>query len=368
MSIKTASSKKESVAEAVAEIKTSLNDAGAKLIIFFASSKYDPASISSKMAAAFPGVDVIGCSTSGEIISGAMLKGSIVAMAFDADIVEDIRVEVVQKLKDGINTSKAVAGFEKHYGKKLSDMNYKKYLGVVLVDGLTCAEENLMDDIGNKTNVFFVGGSAGDDLKFTATHVYANGKAYNAAAVLALIKVKNGFDIIKTQSFSVMNKELVATQVNEITREVIEFNNEPAAIAYAKALGVTVKELPGYFMHNPLGLMVGDEPFVRSPQAVVGNNVKFYCSIKEGMELSLLESMNIVEETAKDIEEKLAEIENIAGMINFNCILRTLELENKGQCQKYADLFKKIPTIGFSTYGEQYLGHINQTATIALFK
>ncbi len=368
MSIKTASSNKESVVEAVADIKTSLNYSGVNMVIFFASSKYDPASISSKMAAAFPGSSVIGCSTSGEIISGAMLKGSVVAMALGSDIIKDAKVEIVHKLKAGVNTSKAIESFEKYYGKKFSEMDHKKYLGFVLVDGLTCAEENLMDEIGNKTNVFFVGGSAGDDLKFTATHVYANGKVYNDAAVLALVKVRNGFDIIKTQSFRVMDKELLATKVNEATREVVEFNNEPAAVAYAKALGVTVKELPGHFMHNPLGLMVDDEPFVRSPQAVVGNNVKFYCSIKEGMELSLLESMNIVEETAKDIEEKLAELEHVTGMVNFNCILRTLELENKGQCQKYADLFKKIPTIGFSTYGEQYVGHINQTATIAVFK
>lgn len=368
MSIKTASSKKESVVEAVAEIKNSLNYSGVKMVMFFASSKYDSASISSKMAAAFPGVSVIGCSTSGEIISGSMLKGSVVAMALGTDILEDVKVEIVPKIKAGVNTSKAIESFEKYYGTKFSDLDYQKYLGLVLVDGLTCAEENLMDEIGNKTNVVFVGGSAGDDLKFTATHVYANGKVYNDAAVLALVKVRNGFDIIKTQSFRVMDRELLATKVNEATREVVEFNNEPAAVAYAKALGVTVKELPGHFMHNPLGLMVDDEPFVRSPQAVVGNNVKFYCSIREGMELSLLESMNIVEETAKDIEEKLAELEHVAGMVNFNCILRTLELENKGQCQKYADLFKKIPTIGFSTYGEQYVGHINQTATIAVFK
>ena len=65
------------------------------------------------------------------------------------------------------------------------------------------------------------------------------------------------------------------------------------------------------------------------------------------MGLSLLESMNIVEETAKDIENKLADIEHVAGMVNFNCILRTLELENKGQCQKYADLFKRDPNYWF---------------------
>ena len=108
MSIKVTSSKQESVVEAVAEIKGSLKDSGAKMVVFFASSKYDPASISSKMAAAFPDANVIGCSTSGEIISGAMQKESVVAMTLSADIVEDAKVEVVQKLKGGVNASKAV--------------------------------------------------------------------------------------------------------------------------------------------------------------------------------------------------------------------------------------------------------------------
>jgi len=26
-----------------------------------------------------------------------------------------------------------------------------------------------------------------------------------------------------------------------------------------------------------------------------------------------------------------------------------------------------IPAVGFSTYGEQYLGHVNQTSTILVF-
>lgn len=238
----------------------------------------------------------------------------------------------------------------------------------MLVDGLTCAEEKLMDFIGNGTNVFFVGGSAGDDLQFKATYVYANGKSYTNAAVLALLKVRSGFDIIKTQSFRVLDNELVATKVDEVNRVVMEFNNKPAATAYAEALGITADELPGHFMSNPLGLMIDDEPFVRSPQMVDGTSVKFYCSILEGMELSLLESANIVEQTAKAIEEKVAEFGEISGLANFNCILRTLDLEGKGLSKEYGEVFKDIPTIGFSTYGEQYLGHINQTATIIAFK
>ena len=46
-----------------------------------------------------------------------------------------------------------------------------------------------------------IGGSAGDDLKFASTNVYANGKSYTNAAVLAMIKPGVEFTFIKTQSF-----------------------------------------------------------------------------------------------------------------------------------------------------------------------
>jgi len=52
----------------------------------------------------------------------------------------------------------------------------------------------------------------------------------------------------------------------------------------------------------------------------------------------------------------------------LTCILRTLELESKGITEAYGKLFTDIPTIGFSTYGEEYIGHINQTSTMLVFK
>ncbi|MEO0334670.1 MAG: FIST C-terminal domain-containing protein, partial [Bacteroidota bacterium] len=56
----------------------------------------------------------------------------------------------------------------------------------------------------------------------------------------------------------------------------------------------------------------------------------------------------------------------VGAIINFNCILRTLDLKQQGRTQEYADLFTDTPTVGFSTYGESYIGHINQTATMLL--
>ena len=121
-------------------------------------------------------------------------------------------------------------------------------------------------------------------------------------------------------------------------------------------------------MHNPLGLMIDGEPYVRSPQQIKAGTMSFYCSINEGMELTLLESMDIVEDTARALAKVRKELGGISGVINFNCILRTLELEQKGLTGEYGALFADVPTVGFSTYGEQFIGHINQTATMLVLK
>ena len=86
------------------------------------------------------------------------------------------------------------------------------------------------------------------------------------------------------------------------------------------------------------------------------------------MEVRLLESTNIIEDTKNALEKKISEFGRIEGIINFHCILRTLELEKKNLVKQYGEIFSDIPTIGFSTYGEEYIGHINQTSTMLVFK
>lgn len=368
MSIKSIYSEKSSVDEAVQEIRQQLKDFDTKLLIYFASSNYDPDSISKTMQESFSSTTVFGCTTSGEIISGKMLKNSIVAMAFDAKAIADVKVEIVENVHSDGDIKGAFASFEKYFKVPMAELDFTQYVGIILVDGLSGSEEKLMDKIGDKTNITFIGGSAGDDLKFTKTYVYADGRAYTDAAILAVLKPAAGFDIIKTQSFKVLSKKLVATKVNTEAREIIEFDNKPAVQAYSEALGVSTADAANYFMSNPVGLVYGDEIYVRSPQRIEGSNIIFYCNILEGMEVSLLESTDIVNDTKLAVENKLKELGRISGMINFHCILRTLELEQKDQTGAYGKVFTDIPTTGFSTYGEEYIGHINQTSTILVFK
>jgi hypothetical protein len=85
------------------------------------------------------------------------------------------------------------------------------------------------------------------------------------------------------------------------------------------------------------------------------------------MELVVLESTDIVRDTAAALEAQRAKGE-IAALINFHCILRTLELEDRGQTGAYGEVFSGVPTVGFSTYGEELIGHINQTSTMVSFR
>jgi hypothetical protein len=353
---------------AVNDLRSQMTGFDPRLVIFFASSQYDPKAISHAMQQAFPQADTLGCSTAGEIISGRMLKNAIVAMGLNDEVIEDLNLQIVPRIEKENHVDEAFAAFADYFKTDLDSLDMDKYVGIILADGLRGAEEKLMDRIGEITDLFFIGGSAGDDLKFSQTWIYANGEAYTDAALLALLKSKVGFSFIKTQSFKPCESKLVATKVIPEERKVVEFNHKPASVAYAEAVGTSVDQVESYFMSNPVGLIIDDEPYVRSPQRVDDNSMYFYCNVMEGMELNLLEGSDIVRETQAAVRERLAQSKQISGIINFNCILRTLGLEKAGQTDEYAKIFSDIPTIGFSTYGEEFIGHINQTATMLVFE
>lgn len=362
MKAKSAFSVKIDVNAAVADIRDQLSGCEPVVVLYFASPVYAPARIAEAMANAFPAAQSFGCSTAGEIVTGRMLTHSLVAMAFGSDAIKKAKVEVITDLDHpGYD---AFASFEKHFGVSMAEMDPSRYVGLLLIDGLSRKEELVVDRIGDLTNVNFIGGSAGDDLRFAATHVFASGASHSGAAVLALLEPAVPFSFIKTQSFTPLPQTLTVTRANEAIRQVLEFDNKPAAAAYAEALGVPLEEAGAHFLSNPLGLVFEGEPFVRSPQRIDGASMTFYCSVKEGMELSLLQSSDIIADTRREMESAIAEFGKPSAIINFNCILRTLELRQHGLTEQYGRLFENVQTIGFSTYGEQFIGHLNQTATM----
>lgn len=366
--IKVFDSKKSAAEGVVADLKAQIGTFKPKLLIYFASPIYDPVAIASLMKQSFPSSKLIGCTTAGEIVSGKMLTESVVAMGIGDDVVEDVAVEVLEGIKTTLNVQEAYSALSGHFKASEQPLQMHEYIGIILIDGLSGAEERLMEKIGDLTDLTFIGGSAGDNLKFAKTHVFHDGKAQSDAAVLALLKLKRGYDTIKTQSFVTTGRKLVATDVDEATRRVMSFNHQPAVAAYAQLVGVPEEKAADQFMSHPLGLMMGTEPYIRSPQRLEGKDFVFYCNVKKGMELELMSATDIVGDTRKAVMDKQRQLGSIAGIIDFHCILRTLELREKKLTDLYGAIFTDIPTVGFSTYGEEYIGHINQTSTMLVFK
>lgn len=359
--IGTASSRNADTVVALRELAARFEGLSPSIVVVFFSPLHSAAEVATLARQAWPGARTIGCSTCGELASGEMMNGGIVAMAIDEATAPRVRVAVVDNMSDARSVDAACLAL----GDVLSS-NPDDHVGIVLMDGMSGKEEAVLDRLGDLTDIRFVGGSAGDDLAFKSTSVFADGLVHRHAAVLAVLEVPAGFRVIKTQSFCSTGKSLTPTRVDVESREVLEFDHKPASRAYMEAVGATsLEHAVDKFMSNPLGLMHGGEPYVRSPQTFHGESLRFYCAVNDGLALDVLQSTDIVADTAKALDEANAD-GRVAGILNFNCILRTLELKSAKRTAEYGALFT-VPTAGFSTYGEADIAHLNQTATMIAF-
>lgn len=216
----------------------------------------------------------------------------------------------------------------------------------------------------------FVGGSAGDDLAFTGTRVFCGDRHSDRGAALLVLEVTAPFRVIKTCSFVPAGRAMTVTHADLAERIVWELDGRPATEVYAEAVGCPPEQLGAeVFMSHPVGLMIDGKPWIRSPQQVVaGKGIKFYCQILPQMRVELMRSTDLVGDTRSDLRQAYNSLGGqVSGTVAFNCILRRLEIDQNGLHQDFADAFDGVPTAGFHTYGESWLGHINQTLTAVLF-
>jgi hypothetical protein len=360
-------SQKNTVSEVANDIQNQLNGFELKMLVYFASAEaFEPGEISAAMQSAFPDAALFGCTSHAELIGGKTVENSVTVMAFNSEAITDVKVEVLENISGGVDVRPVFDSFDSYFKTPMSTAGYREYGGMILVDGLSAMEEEIMDKIGTQTNILFIGGSASDAFKFAKTHVFANGKAYTNAALLAIFKAKNGVDFIKTQSVDIMDIDLVVTKT--VGRTVVEFDNKPAATRFAEALGVDRSQVDSLLVPHPVGLVIDSDVYLRGCIRTDGDDMLFCCSMMEDMDLKITKTKDIIPDTRAAVESKKAELGSISGIIDFRCGYRTLQLTNEGKLNEYGDIFNGIESIGFSTYGEAFHGHINITSTMIVFK
>lgn len=362
---------------AVAGIKKDFSGHKPAQVVFFAGASYDHDRLAALMRDAFPDALTFGCSTSGEIANGVMLNDSVAAMAFEDDVFESFRIGVVRRLgEDGrpvdprVATDHVLDGFEHEMGRPLMDLDFSQYVGLAIADGRQYFPEPVLDRVGERTNVIFIGGLAGDDGRFVDTPVYHDGRALRDAMLLMLAKPRGRFGLVKTQGLKVSDRVFTVTRANEAERRVDEFDGRPAAMVLSEAIQVPVElmDLRGTFARWPFGLMVNGEPLLRVALEVLpGGGLQFAHAVGEGMRLVLSTPDDIVSTTASALEEARERLGGISGILHFNCMSRHHTLAERHELKDFGDLFRGFPNAGFSSHGEIYVAIANQTSTMLVF-
>jgi len=353
---------------AVKEFHAAVSQTDIELVIFFCSSEYDLEVLAAEINRLFAGIQVVGCTTAGEIgpagysthgLSGVSFsEGSCVAVSglldclsqFDITRGHDFAQTLLQQLESRIQGARPDNSF-----------------AFMLIDGLSVREEPVTHALQyalGKIPLF--GGSAGDDLKFARTAVYSKGRFQSDSAILVLINTPLPFRLFKIQHFIPTDERLVVTEADTARRMVNEINGRPAAEEYARLVGVDMQELdPIHFAVSPVVIMLNGTEYVRSIQkANDDGSLTFFCAIEEGLVFRVARGVDLVNNLEQTFDKIRAEIGQPQLVFGCDCILRTLEILQSGLKERVGEIFRRNNTIGFNSYGEQFHGvHVNQTFT-----
>lgn len=352
-----------SIAEKAEEQDTAL------AIIWFSATRYSPAELVSGLHERIPTLPFCGCSTSGEITPQGMQEYGFIAILLPVRWFTVHSTVMVDAANMGMEKiAEITAEHRKQFVNALPRaQDPHSQFALLLIDGLSYSEETVTVAIDRGLDgIPMVGGSAGDDLRFEKTWQISNHQALSGAAILTLIDCKLPCRLFTNNNFVPTEHKLVVTEADPDLRRVSEFNAEPAAIAYANAIGMTQEELDSSsFASYSVIVRFGGEYYCRSIQQLNKDmSLTFFCAIDNGLVMTVARSEGMVASSREAIELLERDMGAIDVMFGFDCIYRKLDALNRQSTQRIAELYKEKHFVGFNSYGEQYHSmHINQTFT-----
>ena len=351
------------------EIFEQLEQPQTGFVLFYCSVVYPLEALASSMNTLFIDVELAGCTTAGELTCEGYEQHSIVAIWFSADF-----FAISAKLIDSIETFDLINAqtkinqlIEKCSEQKLTSIKNNTFL-LTLIDGLSTKEEQLLSILNSAANgIPHFGGSAGDDINLANTHVYHQGKFHQQAAIVIMVNTLCQFEVFNCNHIKSSIAKLVVTQADAKSRTVYELNSEPAAVEYARYLGLDIDELnPEIFSLHPLAVKIGENYYIRSIQKVnkTDFSLTFYCAVDTGIVLSAVEMSNIIDSLSNKLTKLEQRFDKPELVLACDCFLRRLEIEQKNLIEEIKPLQMQYRIFGFNTYGEHINGmHLNQTFT-----
>lgn len=350
------------------DLRRQLDMPGLCLVILFTSLDTGLTELAEALAAAFGAVPVIGCTTAGEIGADGYRMGTVMAVGLAAP---DFAASAI--LLRGLTTldlrasGGAVRQALQDIRAAAPQFRRDQMFAFTLIDGLSGNEEAVVSALhGALGEIPLCGGSAGDCLRFSRTQVLWGGRWHDDAALFVVVATSLPFRVFKTEHFTVGEERAVVTAAEMNRRTVTEINAEPAALEYARVVGLDLDTLtPMVFANHPMVVRVGGANFVRSIQKVnPDGSLTFFCAIDEGIVLRVARGIDLAENLGELFAGLRAELGVPVLTLGFDCILRGLEMDEKGIRHTVGRMMADNNVFGFATYGEQFQAmHVNQTFT-----
>lgn len=353
---------------AVAEFYAAVAQKNLELVMFFSSSKYDLAIISEEINRLFAGIQVVGCTTAGEIGPSGYCSHSLTGVSFASDSFVAVSERIAPLSDFDVATgNKFSQALLQDLESRVPNIEKNNCFAFMLIDALAMREEpvafTLQYALGN---IPLFGGSAGDDQNFIQTQVYSNGQFHSDSAVLIILNTSLPLKLFKTQHFIPTDERLVVTEAQPEKRIVKELNGLSATKEYARLVGVKISELNSlHFADSPVVVMIDGTDYVRSIQRTnTDGSLTFYCAVEDGIVLRVAHGVNLVENLKQAFTKIREEIGSPQLVLGCDCILRNLEISRNGIKDQVEKVFLNNNVVGFCSYGEQFMGvHVNQTLT-----
>lgn len=356
--------------EPVRALKSQFPACDLAFVALFVSPAADFAAVVEAAEREFPDIDVVACTTAGEIGANGYETDLIIGVGFPVThfvsksvLIEEISGQDFQSTIDQVTLDRL----------SLRDANDGKEhsFAFLVVDGLSLHEDSVTAAIAPALrDMPMFGGSAGDGDAYEQTWVALNGEVRSDAAVVTLVQTDLEARVFSIDHLTPTDEQMVVTDADPGRRIVRTINAEPAAAEYARLVGKNPDELDQLtFASHPIVVRIGDTHHVRAIQQVKSDGeLVFYAAIDEGMVLTVAKAEKIADHLESELA-KISEAGELLDILGCDCILRRIEAEQIQVTRQLSHLLAENKVVGFSTYGEQ-IGplHVNHTMTgVALY-
>lgn len=300
----------------------------------------------------YPKAQIIGCSSSGNIIDSCISNDPIIATAISFK-----SSKVILKSLE-LSENENVEAASERLAKQLDTAGLKHIF--ILADGLSFNGSDIVKAFNKATDIPKSGGLAGDGSRFEKTLVMANAPA-SQGIIAALgfygdtLAISSGY----CGGWSEFGTQRIITKSK--SNVLYELDGEPALDLYKKYLGEQADELPNSGLRFPLSIKEkeGDAEIIRTLLAVneEEKSITFAGDVNEGYSARLMKpDINSLVDGAAQAAKTVKQSINTQGLaLIVSCVGRRLVMNQLIDDELEAvedELGDNVKLTGFYSYGE----------------